>query len=255
MVDKTSLGDRMKAYERVTQSELMPKSPVILRLDGRAFHTFTKRLKHIDPILEVQPYSEVMRDCMTTAACHLVHYIQGAKIAYVQSDEISVLLTDWANFDTQQWFGGKLQKVVSLSAAMASMAFYAKYEEIEPIEYMPHRPIFDSRAFNIPRHDVVNYFIWRQKDAMRNSVNMLGQFHFSHKELQGKKLQDVKDMLWTERKVLWDDLPGWCKRGWTAPARSPVSSRCVEPDTNIPVFTNNREYINKWLDEDHCGDP
>ena len=246
-MDKSSLGDRMKRYEAVTQDVLMIKTPVIIRLDGKAFHTFTKRFKEFDQSLEVGPFSAGMFECMQTTASMLVHYIQGAKVAYSQSDEISILCCDWNSYEAQQWFGGKIQKIVSISAAMASMAFYGRYEQWELIEYLPHRPLFDSRVFNIPREDVVNYFIWRQKDASRNSVNMLGQFHFSHKELQGLKIQDVKDKLWLEKKISWEDLPTWQKRGFCVPAKNTLSSASCVPDHDIPLFTKDRDYIERWL--------
>ena len=127
----------------------------------------------------------------------MTHFIQGAVLAYAQSDEISLLLKDWTTFETQQWFGGKIQKIASISAAMASTAFYTgmeMYHHDEPIT-LQHRPLFDSRVFNVPMEEVANYFVWRQKDAIRNSVNMYAQYHFSHKQLQGKNIQDVKDML------------------------------------------------------------
>ena len=102
-----------------------------------------------------------------------------------------------------------------ISAALASTAFYAVYEKFDPIEYMPHRPMFDSRVFNLPMEEVTNYFIWRQKDARRNSVNMLGQYHFPHRELHGKKVDEVQDMLYKKFDVNWLGLPTWMKQGFT----------------------------------------
>ena len=244
----------MKQYESVTQDVLMRRTPVIIRLDGKAFHTFSKNFKKFDQSLEHSPFSYGMYDCMKTAACMLVHYIQGARIAYSQSDEISILCTDWTTFDTQQWFGGKIQKIVSVSAAMASSAFYGRYEQWDRIDYLPHRPLFDSRVFNLPMEEVANYFIWRQKDALRNSVNMLAQFHFSHKELQGLKVPEVKEKLLTEKKINWDELPVWQQRGFCVPSKNQFSSASVVPDEEIPVFTEDRPYSAKWLDAEHEGE-
>lgn len=246
-MEKSKLGDRMKVYEAVSQGVLMKRTPVIIRLDGKSFHTFTKRFKDFDDSLNETPFSEVMLNCMVGTAVTLVHQIQGARIAYAQSDEISILLTDWNTYESQQWFGGKIQKIVSVAAATAATAFYATYEQFEKIDYMPHRPLFDARVFNLPKEEVANYFVWRQKDAIRNSVNMLGQYHFPHRELQGKNVSEVRDMLYSKFHVDWLGLPTWMKRGFCVPAKLSISSRGPQPDLDIPEFTEDREYIERWL--------
>lgn len=238
-MDKTSLGDRMKGYETVSQSILMKRTPVIIRVDGKAFHTFTKQY-----CTDGEPFSDWMLAGMQLTAYHMTHFIQGAVLAYVQSDEISLFLKDWTTLDTQQWYGGKIQKIVSVSAAMASVAFNSVFD----IEYMPHRPLFDSRVFNVPMEEVANYFVWRQKDAMRNSVNMYAQYYFSHKQLQGKNIQDVKDML-TENGTPWEHLPLINQRGFCVEKTIDISSRMGNLDEDIPIFTEDREYIEKWLGE------
>ena len=245
-MERSTFGDRMKGYEAVSQLHLVRRTPVIIRLDGRAFHTWAKRLKKIDPILEKQPYSDVMIDCMMGACTYLTHYIQGAVFTYSQSDEISIFLRDWDTLEFEPWFADNVQKIVSISASMATLAFYAAYERYEKIDYAPHRPMFDSRVFNVPKEEVANYFIWRQKDAIRNSVNMLGQFHFSQKELHGKKVDDVKKMLYVEG-VDWEGFKTPYKRGFCVPKKMSISSASCQPDYDIPVFTENREYIEKWL--------
>lgn len=249
-MDKTSLGDRMKGYEAVSQNILLKRTPVIIRVDGKAFHTFTKGIE----TNEDSPFSDIMADCMGAAAAYLTHHCQCAVLSYTQSDEISVLFRDWDQFHTQQWFGGKVQKMVSVSAAMATTAFYARYEHlVGTIEYTPHRPLFDSRIFNVPHSEVVNYFVWRQKDAMRNSVNMFGQHHFSHKELQGKNIDEVKHMLLVKG-IDWSDLPVYQQRGFCINKTAPYSSQAPQPDLNIPVFTEDRNYIERWLDGDFNGE-
>lgn len=248
-MDKTSLGDRMKGYEAVTQGVLMKRTPVIIRLDGKAFHTFTKRLKNFDGSLDDSPFSEVMYVCMAATARALLEHIQGAKIVYSQSDEISVLCTDWDTLETQQWFGGKIQKIASVSASIASTYFYAAYEQYDRIEQPSQRPLFDSRVFNVPKEDVCNYFIWRQKDAMRNSVNMLGQYYFSHKELQGKKVDEVRQMCFEDRGVDWYALPNWKKMGFCIHPHMAATSQAPQLWENIPVFTEDRVFIEQWLGE------
>jgi len=136
-----------------------------------------------------------------------------------------------------------------VSAAIASTAFYSTYENYEKIDYMPHRPLFDSRVFNIPREEVANYFIWRQKDAMRNSVNMLGQYHFSHRELQGKKIDEVQRMCYDKHDADWYALPTWMKQGFCVQASHEVSSSGPQFDDDIPDFTQDRMYVEKWLGE------
>lgn len=236
----------MKGYEAVPQNILIKRTPVIIRVDGKAFHTFTKRLD------DKTPYSDVMQACMGYTGATLVHYIQNAVFAYIQSDEISILLRDWSTFETQQWFGGKVQKIVSISAAMATNAFYGCYEQFDQIDNVPARPMFDSRVFNIPFAEVTNYFVWRQKDAMRNSVNMMGQYHFSHKELQGKKVDDVKQML-RDKGTPWEEQSEANQRGMVVNKTHPFSSFMGKPDVP-PIFTEDRDYIEKWLDGDYNGE-
>ena len=240
-MDKASLGDRMKGYEGVSQSVLMKRTPVIIRVDGKAFHTFTKQF-----CKDGDPFSQTMQTSMVNVAAYLTHNIQGAVVSYTQSDEVSVLLKDWNAFETQQWYGGKIQKIASVSAAMASTAFYASYEYLEgPIEKYVHRPLFDSRVFNVPFDDVVNYFVWRQKDAMRNSVNMLGQHYFSPNQLHGKKVDDVKYML--KNVSPWEELTIAHQRGICVEKTSFISPVSSSIDEEIPIFTEDRMYIRKWL--------
>ncbi|KKK49561.1 hypothetical protein LCGC14_3133820, partial [marine sediment metagenome] len=134
----------------------------------------------------------------------------------------------------------------------ASAAFYKSYEHFDTIDYMPHRPLFDARVFNLPKEEVANYFVWRQKDAMRNSVNMLGQYHFSHRELHGKKVDEVRGMLYDKFNGGWLGLPTWMKQGFCVQASHAVSSRGPTLDeSGCPDFTYDREYIEKWLGEEY----
>ncbi len=243
-MDKTSLGDRMKQYEMVSRTYLTRRTPVIIRVDGKAFHTFTKRLTDTTDT----PYSNAMHSCMASTSQLLVHNIQNAVFAYTQSDEISILLMDWRKHETEQWFGSQVQKMVSISAAMATAYFGAAYRGVEEIDYAMHLPLFDSRIFTLPQDEVANYFLWRQQDATRNSINMLGQFHFSHKELQGKSTNEVQDMLHQLRGVNWNDLSTWQKRGTSVLSKSDFSSSGPYIDEEIPIFSQNRGYVERWLD-------
>lgn len=229
MSDKSSIGDRMKRYEAVSNFKLTPRMPLICRLDGKAFHSYTKGFN--------RPFDEHIKNAMTQAAKGLVDNIQGAKLVYIQSDELSVLVNDYENFETKPWFGKKLQKIVSVSASVAT-AYFNKYMIDEGV-VTSKLAMFDSRAFVIPQEETCNYFYWRQIDAERNSVSSLAQAHFSHKSLHQKKCKDMKKML-LEKNIDWDQLPTTQKRGWCVLAGG-------LSDFEIPRFQENREYIDLFL--------
>lgn len=189
-----SLGDRMKSYE--SEDRLISRIPVIIRVDGRCFHTFTRGFN--------KPWDYRLIDAMDATAKALVNQIEGAEFAYVQSDEISILVTDYLKGLYQEpWFGYKLQKVVSVSAAIASVEFTLSCGK---------QALFDSRAYNVPENDVANYFLWRQQDWMRNSVQMLARSMFSHKELHGKGITQLKQMC-AEKGNPWEEIPEELRMG------------------------------------------
>lgn len=206
-MDKTSLGDRMKKnYENVNRVYLTRRMPLIIRVDGKAFHTLTKKLD--------KPFDVNFKDCMMGTAKYLVENIMGAKMAYVQSDEISVLITDYDDLTTEAWFDKNLQKIVSVSASMSTMRFNQLYNELIPKEKrIKEYGLFDSRAFIIPKEEVINYFIFRMNDATRNSIQGLGQAFFSHKQLQRNSCSEIQDMLMLEKGINWNDTPTYFKRG------------------------------------------
>lgn len=262
------LGNRMKEYEGVTQTSLLRRTPVIIRLDGRAFHTFTKKFTpDTDPSLKNGPFSHILHNLMVITSQALFHYIQNAQFVYTQSDEISILLKDWTRLSTDQWFGGNIQKITSISASMASTYFNFQLQRVPewnkwvhesgtytipmifPIPtYVGEIPLFDSRVFNLPKEEVVNYFIWRQQDATRNSINMLARFYFSHKELHQKSTSDVQDMLMLQKGINWNDLETWKKRGTAIIANNTVSSAIpVKADEEMPILTQDRDYIGHLL--------
>lgn len=232
-MDKTSLGDRMKKYEGVSKTKLLRRTPVIIRLDGKAFHTWTRQLRNTDISLEKEPYSSIMHTRMMLTTKFLMKNIQNAVFAYSQSDEISILLNDWKKLNTDQWFDGSIQKIASVSASMATVGF-----NIDSA-YSP--AMFDSRVFNLPKEEVVNYFIWRQQDATRNSINMLGQFYFSHARLQGQNVSQVQDMLMNIHGVNWNDIDTHKKRGFCVTLDN-------DYDKDIPIFTKARNYIEKHME-------
>ena len=182
MPDKTALGNRMKGYEKAAQTTLTRRLPLILRVDGRAFHTYTKKIVDVSA---PDPWNPRMRDGMTAAAQGLLKEISGAKLAYVQSDEISVLIVDYETPTTEPWFGKKVQKNCSVAASIATVYFNNFIRDLG--ENLPPTATFDARVFVLPKEEVVNYFIWRQQDATKNSISMLAQSQFSNKQLHKKK--------------------------------------------------------------------
>ena len=202
---KDAIGDRMKnQYENRTRIFLPRRTYTIIRLDGKAFHTFTKDME--------RPYDKNFMTVMNETAKFICEEIQGAKIAYVQSDEISVLLTDFDKITTDAWFDGNIQKIVSVGASLATAKFNDVFKyEFDPLE--TKMAFFDARTFTIPdRTEVSNYFIWRQKDAVRNSIAMTAQNLYSHKELEGKSSKDQLDMIY-EKGDNWNKMPSGFKRG------------------------------------------
>lgn len=233
MMDKT-LQERMLEYEDCTCAPLSNNTPIILRVDGRAFHTFTRRFE--------KPFDMQFVNMMNGIGIALCKEIMNAKIAYLQSDEISILI--YGGIFSDNWFGNKPQKMVSVSASLASTVatYMAMAMDIRtPIT-------FDSRVFAVPEKDVCNYFVWRQRDWERNSLQMVCRSHYSQKQMTGKSNSDMHELL-HKKGVNWNDLPTFLKRG-----------RCIkktylpgvlrpswEVDEQIPIFTKERDYIESHL--------
>jgi tRNA(His) guanylyltransferase len=198
-----ALGDRMKEYESLGTPRLMPLLPVLVRVDGRAFHTFTKGL--------ARPFSEPLSLAMQETAKALVEETN-ALLAYAQSDEISLLLYS-DKPDTQLYFDGKWNKITSMLASLATLKFnYYCRLCLGPV-YAGKQPLFDCRVWNVPNKvEAANYFLWREQDATRNSISMAAQAQFSHTELHGKDSNEMQEMLHTKG-INWNDYPPWCKRG------------------------------------------
>lgn len=210
---------------------------------------------------------------------YLCENIQGCKIGYTQSDEITLLLTDYDTLTTAAWFDYAVQKMCSVAASMATMVFNKalihfvekykfdtchlvnyltdteEYHYVESLEAAIRKgAMFDARCFNVPEDEVVNCFIWRQQDATRNAIQMLGQCNFSHKELQNKSCNDIQDMLITQKGINFNDMPTEFKRGVCCVKKEtqdpdidikdgvyPISKWII--DKEIPIFTQDRNYI------------
>ena len=253
------LGKRMKEYyEQIPKTKLMRRTPVAIRLDGRAFHTFTRGFQ--------KPFDEVLVKSMQETMKYLCENIQGCVLGYTQSDEITLILVDYKNLNTAAWFDYEVQKMCSIAASMATIAFNRAFDEnirnssVSPVQANRYiaalykGAMFDARVFNIPKEEVTNLIYWRQLDATRNSIQMVGQANFSHKELQNKSCNMIQDMLLTQRDVNWNNLPIHLKRG----------SCCIKVtdldeygndwgpgwiiDKEIPIFKDEgREYIERLV--------
>ncbi len=214
-MNKDSLGDRMKSsYENRTRYYLPRRTNTIIRCDGRSFHTYTKDC--------VKPFDDNLMADMNNTAVKLCEEIQGARFAYVQSDEISVFVSDYTDIVTEAWFDGNLQKICSISASIATAEFnkIRMYDHFADVLKKPRDPIaeykpanFDSRVFIIPEiAEVANYFQWRCQDASRNSLQMFARSLYSHTELEGKNSAQIHDLIHAKDKN-WNDLAPQYKRG------------------------------------------
>jgi tRNA(His) 5'-end guanylyltransferase len=222
-------------YEVRAQTHLPRRTYTIIRLDGKAFHTYSRGCK--------KPYDKRFSGDMQIAAATLCEEAQGTCLAYVQSDEISVLLTDFASTQTDAWFDGNVQKIVSVATSVVTAAFNAQ------------RPgktaLFDGRAFTIPdRTEVENYFIWRQQDCSRNSIAGLAQSHFSHKQLHGKSGDEMQEMMWQEKGVNWADSDPTFKNGamiYRELYEKNGVMRSRWTSVAAPVFTQERDAISALI--------
>ena len=242
-MDKTSLGDRMKNYENVSRYYLPNRSPVIIRIDGRAFHTFTQGMQ--------KPYDTLFAAIMQNVTRQLCKEIGNTKFAYQQSDEISLLLIDYENIETQPWFSNNLNKLVSVSSSIATYHFNELMHNAHDLGFLTctkGKPAyFDARAFVLPKDEVNNYFVWRQQDCTRNSIESAGHAYFSHKELQGKKCNEVQEMLFSRKSINWNDYPVYFKRGFCVKRVHDWPHDIWQEDYNIPIFSQNPFYINELV--------
>lgn len=269
---KDSLGDRMKAnYENRSKTYLTRRSACVLRLDGKAWHSFTRNFQ--------RPYDSRLHEAMNETMMYLCKNIMGCKLGYTQSDEITLVLTDYDTLTTEAWFNYGVQKMVSVAASMATMAFNKAFEKttrdfrrrvnggwtctdeeaklVAAYEKaIETGAMFDCRAFTIPDEEVINVLIWRQQDATRNAVQMLGQTHFSSKELHKKSQSDIQDMLMLQKGINFNDMPTEFKRGICCVRKhvpletddNSVKTRYQWVlDKEIPIFTQNRQYVTSAL--------
>lgn len=258
MSAKDKIGDRMKEnYENRAKTYLTRRTPVIIRIDGKAFHSFTKNFQ--------RPFDPVFHEAMNSTLEYLCKNIQGCKLGYTQSDEISLLLTDYDMLTTDAWFDYNVQKMCSVAASMATLAFNRSFASAAMNWWDSHSiecpedanlfkayhkaiqegAMFDARCFNIPESEVCNAFIWRQQDAIRNSIQMLGQSQFSSQKLHGKNCDEIKEMVLEKAGISFDCLSIEFKRGVCC-FKNKESSRWIL-DMESPLFQENRNYIERFV--------
>lgn len=255
MTVKDELGTHMKEnYENVAKSKLIRRMPVAIRIDGKAFRTFTKEF--------IKPFDKVFMRTMQRTTKYLCKNIQGCVFGYTQSDEISLILIDYKKLNSSAWFDYQIQKMCSVAASMATMAFnkYLREEvgswwsECPPVseefkkisDYynaIYNGALFDARCFNIPKEEVGNLIYWRQLDSIRNSINMVAQSVFSHKSLQGLSCNDMLNKLLEEKGINWKDLPTECKCGTAVYYEN--GDWVIDKD--MPILKDNWDYINKHI--------
>ena len=267
----TDLDIRMKNYEKVTDQKLIRRMPVLIRIDGRAFHTFTKGFN--------KPFDDILINAMKETTKYLCENVQNCVLGYTQSDEISLLLVDYKELDTQPWFDNRIQKIVSNTAALATDKFKEAFinniekfgcenipdwdmggtnewltdQQAQDLNYIQtlcnaienKYKGFDARCWNIPKDEVTNYFFWRQQDCIRNSIQMVGQANFSHKELQNKSCNQIQDMLMERKGINWNDLPIYQKRGSCCVRNNIVIS--TDGTTEIVQLRDSSESENVWI--------
>lgn len=253
---KDILGARMKEfYENRAKTSLIRRMPVAIRIDGKAFHTFTKGFD--------KPFDKILMESMQETMLALCKNLQGCVLGYTQSDEITLILTDYKKLTSDAFFDYDVQKVCSITASMATKEFNKifekkvnkwsdnffeswnrskkdeKYNDVL-MNAVNVGAMFDSRCFNIPKEEVANLVYWRQQDASKNSVSMAARAYFSHKEVHGKTTSQMQEMLFNVHGINWNDYPTDCKRG----ACAVRGEHGWEIDTEIPLFKGeNRAYI------------
>lgn len=244
----SDLDIRMKTYyEQIPKTKLMRRTPVVIRLDGRSWHTFTKGFK--------KPFDDILIKSMQDTMLYLCKNIHGCVFGYTQSDEITLILIDYQTLTTSAWFDYEVQKMCSISASMATLEFNRAFhrnveswrnntllemrsvmrgvlDSGEPVDEDTQTILdsnssyngiligaehdgaqFDSRCFNIPKEEVANMIYWRQHDAINNSISMVAQYYFTTKELHGKSSTDKIQMLIDEQGIDWNNFPIEQQRG------------------------------------------
>lgn len=249
-----SLGDRMKKFENVNRSYLIPKMPVVVRIDGRSFHTYTKQRW-----CEF-PFSHTLIRVFHKTTLKVCEETMNVVLAYHQSDEVTFLLKDYDRREQQQLFDGNIQKIVSTFASKFTY-YFNKYirEELMIDDFIPGIELkpaeFDARVFNIPMHEVTNCFIWRQMDWERNSLTQYASSFFSHHELMDKNSFQKNEMLALAGCKPWSELENHLKHGTffrKVLVELPVKELTDEEVKHLNVDFMDPVVRKKWIIDINC---
>lgn len=251
-----SLGDRMKDYEACFDFKLPRRTIMVARLDGKTFHTMTKKWKC------TKPFDPALYGAMCNTTTELCKFVSGTVLGYVQSDEISLIVRDDMAITTEPFLDKRIQKLCSILASKATVVFNEIFRRDDRFIIgttrlaIPYEmAMFDCRIFLLPEYEVQNYMVWRQQDATRNSIQMLAQSLYSHKELIGKKSPELQELCF-QKGQNWNNLDIWKKRG-TCCIRVPEKKKTDDGreftrnswkiDLHIPVFTQDTTYVTQWI--------
>ncbi len=227
--DAPSLTTRMKEYEASYNYNFTKRTPLIIRLDGKAFASWTRQLN--------RPFDERLPYLMGETLKYAMKEIQGCAFAFSVSDEISLFLRDWDKLNTDAWFGNDLQKIVSVASSIVTAKFNEQVLQSKMIA-SPTLALFDARAFILPKDEVVNYFIYRQHDGIRNSIQMHAQNLLGHRNIKGINNNALKDMIRDEfPDKAWEDIDPIFRNGIC------LKKGESEVTTDVPLFKDDRQYI------------
>ena len=270
-VNNDSLGERIKSnYENRSKTGLIKRMPAIIRLDGCHFHTFTNGF--------MKPFDNRLIKAMQDTTLSLCKNIQGCVLGYTQSDEITLVLNDYYDINVMPWYDYEVQKMCSVSASIATVCFNSAFrnnvnefvnkdykmltdkalygeettKSMNELLSKYNRAIsvgatFDARCFNVPENDLVNAILWRVKDATRNSINSYGQAHFTHRELHGKKTEEVQEMLFSICGLNWNNEPNHLKCGTFVVkdgGKYKIKDVCIKTYTDLEAFLKRYGIIN-----------
>jgi Uncharacterized conserved protein len=212
-----TLKQKCEYYRSLTDYKLMPNTYVLAMVDG---HRFSKLIKNKFD----KPFDDLFIKMMNETAKYLCENIQGVKFAYTQSDEISIVITDFDTPMTDSYFSFRLCKMQSLIAAMATAKFnqmYAKLandykgfglKKFDMKEYPTYT--FDCKVWTVPiANDAYAWFLYRQTDCIKNSKAQTAQTYLSHKELVGLTSDEMIAKLKNEKGIDWYDFENGKKYG------------------------------------------
>lgn len=238
-----NLEDKCQYYRSLTDYRLLPNSNILVMLDGKNFSKLVKNNFE-------KPFDDCFIRMMNETAKFLCENVQGCKFAYVQSDEISLLITDYDTPETDMLFGGRLCKIQSILASLATSEFNRWftiwnlnkcYDNVSVGEFISKMKMaqFDCKAWVVPNvNDVFSYFLYRQLDCIKNSKQQTAQTYIPHKELLGKNADEQIAMCIDRCIVDWNMFEDKYKYGRFIAKEVTTQTKVVKGETVI--FARNK---------------